>query len=199
MRPAGAAANPSRQGLYFHACRPSNLFAFDEGNRKASRIVAKVSLLLLLTALLMVSAEAQSKAPALTGAWRLIDMKRTGQNAETLKNPQGLLIFTGKHWSRMYIDSDQPRTEIRDLKNASAAELIATWGPFVAASGTYEVSGNTITCRALIAKNPNVSESGNFSAYTFKIEGNTLTMTDVRNSVAASPASPRTFTYTRLE
>jgi hypothetical protein len=125
-------------------------------------------------------------------------MKRTGPNAETLKNPPGLLIFTGKYWSRMYVDSDQPRTDIRNLDKASAGEIIATWGPFVAASGSYEVSGNTLTSKALIAKNPNVMEPGNFAVYTFKIEGNTLTMTDTRNA-AGTIASPRTFTYVRLE
>jgi hypothetical protein len=165
---------------------------------KIGRIIAKVSLVLLTTALLTVTADAQSKAPVLTGAWRLTEMKRTGRNAETLKNPTGLLIFTSKHWSRMYVDSDQPRPEIRDLGKAAAAEIVATWGPFVAASGTYEVSGNTLTCRALIAKNPNVMGSGNFSVYTFKIEGNTLTMTDTRSS-AGTAANPRTFTYVRLE
>ena len=154
--------------------------------------------LLLTTALLTFTANAQSKAPVLTGAWRLTEMKRTGPNAETLKNPQGLLIFTGKHWSRMYVDSDQPRSDLHDLQKAAASEIIATWGPFVAASGTYEVSGNTVTCRALIAKNPNVVGPGNFSIYTFKIEGNMLTMTDTRNNVGAV-ASPRTFTYVRLE
>jgi hypothetical protein len=52
--------------------------------------------------------------------------------------------------------------------------------------------------RALIAKNPNVMAPGNVSAYTFKIEGNTLTMSDTRNS-AGAVASPRTFTFIRLE
>lgn len=153
---------------------------------------------LFLTSLPTVPAHAQSKASVLVGAWRLTELKRTGTNAETLKNPQGLLIFTGKYWSRMYVDSDQPRTEIRDLKKADAAEIVASWGPFVAASGTYEVSGNTLTSRALIAKNPNVMASGNLAVYTFKIDGSTLTMTDVRNA-GGTAASPRTFTYVRLE
>jgi hypothetical protein len=145
-------------------------------------------------------ARAQSKAPVLAGAWRLTELKRTGPKAETLKNPPGLLIFTGKHWSRMYVDSDQPRSEIRgDLEKAPAAEILASWGPFVAASGTYEVSGNTLTCRTLIAKNPNVMAPGNVAAvYTFRIEGNMLTMTDAPNA-ARTVASPRTFTYVRVE
>jgi hypothetical protein len=162
------------------------------------RSMAKVSFVLFTTALLTVAADAQSKAPVLTGAWRLTEMKRSGPNAETLKNPPGLLIFTSKYWSRMYVDSGQPRPEIRDLKTAAPAEIIASWGPFVAASGTYEVSGDTVTCRALIAKNPNVVGPENFSAYTFKIEGNMLTMTDTRNNVG-TVASPRTFIYVRLE
>jgi Lipocalin-like domain len=163
-----------------------------------SRVIAKVSLVLFTTALLTVTADAQSKSPVLTGAWRLTEIARTGSKAETLKNPQGLLVFTSKYWSRMYIDSDQPRTQIRDLEKATAAEIIATWGPFVAASGTYEAAGNSLTMRALIAKNPNVMAPGNVSAYTFKIEGNTLTMSDTRNS-AGAVASPRTFTFIRLE
>jgi hypothetical protein len=101
---------------------------------QVSRVIAKVSLVLFTTALLTVTADAQSKAPVLTGAWRLTEIARTGSKAETLKNPQGLLVFTSKYWSRMYIDSDQPRTQIRDLEKATAAEIIATWGPFVAAS-----------------------------------------------------------------
>jgi hypothetical protein len=165
---------------------------------QVSRVIAKVSLVLFTTALLTVTADAQSKAPVLTGAWRLTEIARTGSKAETLKNPQGLLVFTSKYWSRMYIDSDQPRTQIRDLEKATAAEIIATWGPFVAASGTYETAGNSLTMRALIAKNPNVMAPGNVSAYTFKIEGNTLTMSDTRNS-AGAVASPRTFTFIRLE
>jgi hypothetical protein len=162
------------------------------------RAKSLVSLVLLATSLPTVAAYAQSKAPVLVGAWRLTELKRTGPKAETLKNPTGLLIFTGKHWSRMYVDSDQPRTQIRDLEKAAAAEIVASWGSFVAASGTYEVSGNTLTSRALIAKNPNVMASGNFAVFTFRIEGNTLTMTDVR-SAAGAVANPRTFTYVRLE
>jgi hypothetical protein len=165
---------------------------------RISRIAAKVSLLFFATALLTATADAQSKGRVLTGAWRLTEMKRTGPQAETLKSPPGLLIFTRKYWSRMYVDSDQPRSQIRDLEKATTAEIIATWGPFVAASGTYEVSGNTLTTRALIAKNPNVTEPGNFAVYAFKIEGNALTMTDTRNS-AGTVASPRTFTFIRLE
>jgi hypothetical protein len=162
------------------------------------RAKSLVSFVLCATSLLTVTAHAQSKAPVLVGAWRLTELKRTGPRAESLKNPPGLLIFTGKHWSRMYVDSDQPRTEIRDVEKATAAEILASWGSFVAASGTYEVSGNTLTCRALIAKNPNVMAPRNLTVYTFGIEGNTLTMTDVR-SAAGAIANPRTFTYVRLE
>jgi hypothetical protein len=165
---------------------------------QVSRIMEKVLVVVFATALLTATADAQLKASALTGAWRMTEMTRTGPNAETLKNPPGLLIFTGKYWSRMYVDSDQPRTQKRAGEKAATSELLAMWRPFVAASGTYEVSGNTLTCRALIAKNPDVMEPGNLSVYTFKIEGNTLTMTDTRNA-AGTVASPRTFTYLRVE
>jgi hypothetical protein len=71
-------------------------------------------------------------------------------------------------------------------------------GAFVASSGTYEVSANTLTWRPIVAKNPQVMAPGHFAVYSFKIEGKTLSMTEVTNE--ASPVVHAiTYTYLRLE
>jgi predicted acyl esterase len=162
-------------------------------------MMPKLALCLFAMASLAATARAQLKPTPLTGTWRVTEAKTTGPNARTVSSPQpGLLIFTGNHFSRMIITSDQPRTALTDQPKATAAELLATWGPFNAASGTYEVSGDNLTVHPVVAKNPQVMAPGAVLVYSFKLEGNTLTTTDVRN--ANGPvANPATITYTRIE
>ncbi len=152
-------------------------------------------------ALLTASANAQFKATPLTGAWSVTEIKTTGPNARTISHPQpGLLIFTGNHYSLMIIDSDQARPEVQnpDIKKPTADELLAAWGPFTAASGTYEISGNTLTMRPSVAKNPQVMAPGNVLLNTFKIEKHMLALTRTRNG-GTPVANLRTITFTKVE
>jgi hypothetical protein len=161
--------------------------------------LTRLSICSLTIALLTGAAGAELKPTPLTGAWRVTEIKRTGPNARTIANPQpGLLIFTGSHYSLMIIESDQPRTAPADEQKATAAELLAVWAPFTAASGTYEISGDMLTTRPAVAKNPPVMAKGSVQLNTFKIEGNTLKLTRVRNG--DNPvANPVTITFTRVE
>ncbi len=156
---------------------------------------------LFAIAVLAVTANAQFKATPLTGTWSVTEIKTTGPDARTFSHPQpGLLIFTGNHYSLMIIDSDQPRAGVQNsqVKKPTADELLATWGPFTAASGTYEISGSTLTTRPSVAKNPQVMAPGNFQVNTFKIEKNTLTLTRIRNRETPA-ANPTTMTFTKVE
>jgi hypothetical protein len=153
--------------------------------------------ILVLTA----TANAQFKTTPLTGTWSVTEIKTTGPSARTISHPQpGLLIFTGHHYSLMIIESDQPRAEIQNsqTKKPTADELLATWGPFTAASGTYEISGSTLTTRPVVAKNPQVMAPGDVQLNTFKIEKNTLTVTRTRNG-QTPVANPTTITFTKVE
>jgi hypothetical protein len=153
----------------------------------------------LATALLTTAAAAQLKPTPLTGTWRATAAKRASPNTRPVSAPQpGLLIFTGNYYSRMLITSEEPRTALKDPAKATAAELLATWDPFNAASGAYEISGGNLICHPLVAKNPQVMAPGAEIVYLFKLEGKTLTITEVRN--ANGPfANPSTITYTRVE
>ena len=155
----------------------------------------------LAIALVTATANAQFKATPLTGTWSVTEIKTTGPNARTISHPQpGLLIFTGNHYSLMIIDSDQPRADLQNpqIKKPTADELLATWGPFTAAAGTYEISGDTLTMRPSVAKNPQVMAPGNVLLNTFKIEKKTLTLTRTRNG-ETPVANPRTITFTKVE
>ena len=56
------------------------------------------------------------------------------------------------------------------------------WGPFVGEAGTYEITGgNLITMRPIAAKNPAAMAPGAFIAYSYKLDGDTLWVTQQRN------------------
>jgi hypothetical protein len=132
--------------------------------------------LTFVMALTCLAAAAQAKN-SLQGAWRVTEQTPAGQNAQTNRNPQpGLLIFTGKYYSSMSVNSAQPRPDVpADQAQITPAQALATYGPFTANSGTYEVSGNTLTTHPLVAKNPAAMRGP--LTYSFKVDGNTLTLT----------------------
>ena len=63
------------------------------------------------------------------------------------------------------------------------AELQARWGPFQANAGAYELSGNTLTLRILVSKDPAGQRDGTFARLTVAMDGNTLSLTPVENDV----------------
>lgn len=147
----------------------------------------------------LVSLNAQLKPNQLTGTWRVIEIKTTGSNAPTISHPQpGLLLFTGTHYSLMIIDTDQPRAELHRQPTPTAAEFLATWGPFTAAAGSYEISGETLTTRPEVAKNPQVMAPENIQLNKFTVKGKTLTLTRTRNG-NDPVTNPTTITFTKIE
>ena len=88
---------------------------------------------------------------------------------------------------------------LKDPATASADELRAVWGPFVAEAGTFEVTGNNVvTMQAMVAKNPAAMTNGATSVYTYQRNGDTLTLTQTRTPSGAS-AIPVTIKLARVE
>lgn len=141
--------------------------------------------------------------PSLQGAWRVTEVVVTGANAATNKNPQpGLYVFTKQHYSIVAVNATAPRKDFdapKDPARLTDAEKLArfeVWNPFTANSGTYQVSGNVLTTRPLVAKNPSVM-AGPAGTREFRIEGNTLTL--IQKSAPGQPTSETRITLTRLE
>ena len=104
----------------------------------------------------------------------------------TFRPEATLAIFHGRHYSRVEVHTEQPRPLLADQATRPADQLRAVWGPFVGEAGTFEVSGNnTITMHATVAKNPAAMTPGASSVYTYRREGDMLTLTQVR-----TPAGP---------
>jgi len=161
--------------------------------------VALVGALLVGTS--AITARQSTPAASIRGVWQTVEINIGGATPRTLTphDPKPYYtIFTAKHYSRTEIQNDTPRPIIADASKATADELRATWGPVVAEAGTYEVSGNTLTLRPLASKSPAAMASDAFIANTFRIDGTTLSITQVRNQ-AGPYASPVTFKLTRIE
>ena len=142
-------------------------------------------------------------APSLQGVWRVTEVVVTGANAATNRSPQpSLYVFTRQHYSIMTVNGTAPRKDFGTAKDPSKltdAEKIAryeAWDAFIANSGTYQVSGSTLTTRPLVAKNPAVM-AGPAATRAFKIDGNTLTL--IQKSAAGQPVSETTTRLTRVE
>jgi len=126
----------------------------------------------------------------------------TGPGARTIAfaGRPNLTIITARHYSRVEVQADGPRPIVADVAKASADELRAAWGPFVSEAGTYEVtpSGSLITMRPIASKNPAVMGPGVFITYSYKLDGDTLSLTQQRNQNGPF-ANPFTLKLVRVE
>ena len=120
-------------------------------------------------------------------------------NCESRKPQAELTLFTKSHYSRTEVQSEQPRTPLQDPAKATADELRAVWGPFVGEAGTYELTGDhLITMRAMVAKNPAAMTQGAFRTFSYRIEGDTIIVSTVRNQ--DGPITPQvTIKAVRIE
>ena len=111
----------------------------------------------------------------------------------------GVIIVTERHWSYITENGDKPRPPLPAgaAAKATADELRAAWGPFDAQTGPYEMNGNEMTLRHLVAKGAAFSPT-TFLVVTFTVDGKTGTVTQVRNQNGPFP-NPVTWKVTRLE
>lgn len=144
---------------------------------------------------------AQPARQSMQGVWRVVEATITGPSARTISfaDRPNLTIITAKHYSRVEVQADAPRPILNDVAKASADELRAAWGPFVSEAGTYEVTaGGLVTMRPIASKNPAVMGPGVFLTYSYKLDGDTLSLTQQRNQNGPF-ANPFTLKLVRVE
>ena len=153
----------------------------------------KLLLFSMVIALVPVVVSSQSTlAPTVQGVWSIVGETTISTNNAT---QPGVIIFTAKHYSLVHVASFTPRPELPpDMSKATPADFLAIWGDlaFGANSGTYEVSGATLTTHIVVAKNPQLMDGS--QEFTFTFEGNdTLSLRVNRR------ADQRTFKLRRIE
>jgi hypothetical protein len=146
-----------------------------------------------LATLVLFAGLAGAQSTPLTGVWRIVEASTPQQ---ILNTQGGIYIFTGKHFSKLWDRSDKPRADLN--KDSTDAERLASFRPLMSKTGTYEVSGTTLTTHTLVANNPSVMHPGNSDSYSFRLEGNRLWITDVYEGGQPSK-NPVTLKFTRVE
>lgn len=150
-----------------------------------------------------VHAQSNPVAPVgVQGVWRVEEITTTGPNAATNRQPQpGLWIFTGKHFSIVRVNSEKPRPNLStaDESKASTAELLAVYGnAFTAMAGVYELIGDRLTTRAMVATRNGPMSPGSFQTFSFALDGPTLVLTNAETN-QGPVANPTTWKMVRLE
>ena len=130
----------------------------------------------------------QSKRSPLEGVWQAVEVTY-GAQAIAIKPGLNLTIFAARHYSRIDVHTEKPRPVLANAATASAEQLREVWGPLVAEAGTYELTDNLMTLRPIVAKNPAAMAPGISIVYSYKLEGDMLTLTAQRdiNGPVANP------------
>jgi hypothetical protein len=167
-------------------------------------VATAVAGLMALVGAPLLSQSGAASQPTLQGVWRITEVTTTGKDASTNKSPQpSLYIFTAKHYSIARVNGTAPRPNLTaaDYPKATAAQLLAVWGPsgFAAQSGTYEVAGGKLTTRAIVARGTGPMAPGAFATSSYKLDGKTLTITQERGFDGKPVENPTTWKLTRIE
>jgi len=108
----------------------------------------------------------------LEGVWKVADIVVTGAGAYSESAPQpSVFIFAKNHYSLMWVPGHMPRTLFK-TQVPTTEEKVAAYDSLAASSGTYELSGSTITFRFILARSPNAA----FINEQFSVDGDVMTL-----------------------
>jgi hypothetical protein len=115
----------------------------------------------------------------LRGVWKITELASRAPGAEWQARPTPYLsqfIFTDTHYSYMYVPGPGPRKRFAgDPNKPTDAEKVEAYNSLVAATGSYSLSGHTLTMIALVHKNPN-EMTGEALTYNVALDGGTIRM-----------------------
>jgi len=163
----------------------------------------RLSIALAVVVLLgSVGIDGQGQRASMQGVWRVAEVNIPGPKPQTIvfgEARPNLTIITPRHYSRVEVQSDGPRPIPADIAKATADELRAVWGPFVAEAGSYEITGaGVVTMTPIVSKSPAAMAAGAFIVYGFKQDGDTIWLTQQKNQNGPF-ANPVTFKLVRVE
>jgi hypothetical protein len=141
-----------------------------------SRLIGIGTTLLGLCAVTVaVYGQSSSTGNALVGAWRVTEVADVNRPPITRPQP-GLYIFGGQHYSFARINGTQPLPAYPSNDKATDADKVAVFNALYLNAGTYTVTGNMLTTKALVAKSA-FAMAGPANQYEFAVNGSTLVLT----------------------
>lgn len=114
----------------------------------------------------------------LNGTWKVVALSGHGPEGDWSINDvqPGLIIFNDSYYSEMIIWSEGARALFTDNANRTDAEKVAAFDPFTAHAGSYEVAGEMIKSKRIVAKNPNSMAAARITETEYQVDGNKLVL-----------------------
>ena len=127
-----------------------------------------------------------TEVTSVEGVWKTVHVTTATEDRDS---PQpGILLFTAGHYASVAVRGTEPRETFPE--EPTDEQRLAAWRRFFASAGTYEVSGNEIHTKVIVARNPNLTAEQAERSSTFEVDGDTMVRT---------LSSGVVLTYTRLE
>jgi hypothetical protein len=148
-----------------------------------------------IAALTLVAAATDPLAgQTIQGVWKPVEVvvdSGPSRGRHTTDVQPGLLVFTKRHYSMMFVQGFAPRAVPGD--SATDAQVALLFIPFTANAGTYKRTDSTVTFTPKVAKHPAVMAGGPFMLRV-RVKGDTLWVT----GAPGTPAGDR-WTWVRVE
>ncbi len=123
---------------------------------------------------------------AVEGVWKQVHVTTATGDFDTTQ--PSILLFTAGHYASLTVRGIEPRETFPE--EPTDEQRLAAWSRFFASAGTYEVRGNEIHTKVIVARNPNATAEQVEFSRTFEVDGDTMVRT-FSNGVVV--------TYTRIE
>ncbi len=170
--------------------------------------VLPISLALMVLAVTASCGQVPDPEPAATpapvnplqGVWSVTAIDPGDGSAAIDPSQPGLYIFAEGHYSAVFAPGGEPRVNSATAFVPTSEEMLAQYQSIIVNTGTYEISGSTVTFRPIIAKSPEFV--GGQETSEFQTSGDLLTLS--LTSVVAvdggeAPNAGGTMTLRRIE
>ena len=122
------------------------------------------------------------QATPIRGAWRIVRTSLAAGAQPDFRDytQAGLILFTARHYSLMYVEGNDARKEFANPALPTEAEKLAAFDSFVGHSGTYVIEDSIVAMNVEVAKVPNMTGPAfrsTFARFVYQIRGDTLFLT----------------------
>ncbi len=132
--------------------------------------------------------EPAAPANPLQGVWSMTVVDPADGSPVIDPSQPGLYIFAEGHYSAVFAPGAEPRVPAEIAFQPTPEEMVAQHESIIVNTGTYEISGSTVTFRPIIAKSP--AFVGGQATSEFRIDGDTLTLTGQTVVAADGTSAP---------
>ena len=114
-----------------------------------------------------------TEVTSVEGVWKTVHVTTATEDRDS---PQpSILLFTAGHYASVAVRGTEPRETFPE--EPTDEQRLAAWRRFFANAGTYEISGNEIHMKVIVARSPNATAEQAEGTSTFEVDGDTMVRT----------------------